>query len=385
MMQLYFDDSPTQSGHNIRGIGVYTRNLKEELQCIGTENEHFALTTSAQQANTIHYPYFDFFAPTLYNALPLHTRLLALLPKKIRNASKAFLDWLGLHTQVIVVTIHDVIPLEFPSAYPKGIKGSFYFWLQKRALGCIQGIVTDSMYSKQKIAEYFEVNCPIQVVPLAAGFNTSHIQPLPSIHDQSIAQLLPSIPNSYILYVGDINYNKNLPALIRSIAYIPDHIDLVLVGKNIRPQSIPEWDAITNAIESLPKNDQDRIRCITDIPKEGVATLAAIYACAEVYVQPSLSEGFGLPVLEAMFCKTPVVAADTGSLPEVVGTNGILVAPTPADLANGINQILQMSSTQKKKLVESAYSWAHSYSWQKTAQQTVDFYMKLHTLHVKKG
>jgi len=183
------------------------------------------------------------------------------------------------------------------------------------------------------------------------------------------------LPNQYVLYVGDINYNKNLPTLITALRELPKEISLVLVGKNTKPQDIPEWRAIEEAIDA---NDlKDRVLRVTDIKENAGETLAAIYQAATVYVQPSLYEGFGLPVLEAMQYRTPVVAADTSSLKEITKNYGVLVTPSSQGIADGVRSVLNTPKVQLDVQIQRASQWAGSFTWQKTAQKTIAVYKKI--------
>lgn len=358
-MQIYFDDSPTKTGHSIRGIGVYTRNLKAGLEkefanpdsAIGAD---WRLTDSKEQADLIHFPYFDLFWWTLPNSL--------LFPERLRQNQQS----------KIVVTIHDVIPLLFPDYYPVGIRGKIAIKLQKKKLQAVDHVITDSQASKDDIQKYLAYPAEkISIVPLAAGLDH------PFVSQEVIDKVIKKyhLPEKFMLYVGDINYNKNLPALISSLSKIPEEVKLVLVGKDTKPQDIPEWHAIENAINKHAA--QDRVIRVTNIAANAGETLAAMYQAATVYVQPSLYEGFGLPVLEAMQYRTPVVAANTSSLKEITKEYGTLVEPTVQGLADGVRSTLNTPKAQLDAQIQRAAQWAESFTWQKTAQKTIAVYQQL--------
>jgi glycosyltransferase involved in cell wall biosynthesis len=360
-MQIYLDDSPTKTGHSIRGIGVYTRNLKAGLQAEFSNSElvsDWKLTDQPDQADLIHIPYFDLFWSTLPNSLAVSPRLRNVFTK---NA-----------TQKYVVTIHDVIPLLFPEQYPVGIRGKLAFKFQKQKLQFVDHVITDSEASKNDIKKYLAYPSEnISIVPLAAGLDHPFVSK--EVMEKAINKY--NLPPNYVLYVGDINYNKNLPALISAFRELPNEIALVLVGKNTKPQDIPEWHAIEQAITS---NDlQNRVIRVTNIGENAGETLAAMYQAATVYVQPSLYEGFGLPVLEAMQYRTPVVAANTSSLKEITKEYGVLVKPTSQGIADGIRSILNIPKSQLDIQVQRAAQWAESFTWQKTAQKTIAVYQKV--------
>jgi glycosyltransferase involved in cell wall biosynthesis len=355
-MQIYLDDSPTKTGHSIRGIGVYTRNLKAGLLQEFANSDYsligdWHLTNNKAQADLIHFPYFDLFWSTLPNSL--------LLPEQLRKNQKS----------KIVVTIHDVIPLLFPDHYPVGARGKLAFKLQKQKLHAVDHVITDSLTSKNDIQQFLSYPAKqVSVVPLAAGLDH------PFVTQELIDNVIKKyrLPAKYVLYVGDINYNKNLPALVLALKKIPEEVKLVLVGKNIKPQDIPEWHAIETAISK--NNLQNRVIRVTNIGENEGETLAAIYQAATVYVQPSLYEGFGLPVLEAMQYRTPVVSANTSSLKEITKEYGTLVEPTTTGLADGVRTILNTPKAQLDAQIQRAAQWAESFTWQKTAQKTIAVY-----------
>lgn len=350
-MKIFLNKIDMQGGHEGRGIGVYTRLLERELSAL----ENVELVESAEAADLIHYPTFDLFFPTL----PFRGRK----PK--------------------VVTIHDVIPLEFKNHYPVGVKGMINHWRQSLSLARVKKVITDSTYSAEMIEQHLGVKRDkIAVVGLASSLEPSLVESILAQPDleERIAGLRAKyqLPARYLLYVGDINYNKNLPALIEALSSLPKDLGLAMVGKNIKPQAIPEWRAIEQALSKLAGDDAaSRVVMINDLPGSEAANLVRLYHGAAAYVQPSLSEGFGLPVLEAMACQTPVVATRAGSLPEVVGDFGLLANPTPTGLSQAINHLLLLPDYQRQRLVEAAADWAATFSWQETARQTAAVYQEV--------
>lgn len=327
----------------VRGIGVYTRQLAHFLEKTG-EVTLLPMGQKNTRADVIHYPFFDLFFPTL-----------------------PFAPW-----NKVVVTIHDVIPLLFPEHYPVGKRGTIAFKRQKIALKFVSMVITDSHASARDIEEHLGVDSSrIAVIPLAAQPNIER----PDQRVLNSARRKFTLPKQYCLYVGDINYNKNIPQLIKMLKFLPDSVSLVCVGKNFVEQDIPEWKAIETQIAL--SNVADRTHLIPSIPSDNNQLLSALYAQALCYVQPSLSEGFGLPVLEAMQCRTPVVSTNTGSLPEVCGEAAILVEPTAEAMAGGVSQIISASKTARQAIEKRGLLRAQDFSWEKTAAQTIAVYRKV--------
>lgn len=344
-MRILINVKPLSSGHAIRGVGMYTRFLTETLeQQAGIEVFRSGLTANPGKIDVVHYPFFDLF----FSTLPI------------------------LRLSKTVVTIHDVIPLLFPEHYPVGKRGKLAFASQKLALKTVSAVITDSEASKQDIITHLNVpEAKIFVVPLAAN------PYLKSVSDKELksARRKLKLPKKYILYVGDINYNKNVPQLIKALKYLPKDVKLVCLGKNFVEQDIPEWKAIE---AQLALSDvTDRVKFLTEVLSDDYDSLSAIYSGAEVYVQPSLYEGFGLPVLEAMRCKTPVVSTNNSSLAEIGGQVVEFAGEEAKELAKGISKVLDLSVTKRKAMVTKASTWEQQYSWQKTAKKTIKVYQSL--------
>ncbi len=344
VLNVLIDTSPLRNANAVRGVGMYTKLLIEELQ----KAEHIHLLSEKEAVNEridiVHYPFFDLFFPTL----------------PLRKKAKT------------IITIHDVIPLIFPHFYKPGVKGTLNFFRQQFVAQQADAIITDSLASQKDIVRFLHIREEkVFVVPLAGN---------PSIHQAAEKEVVAArrkyhVPEKYILYVGDINYNKNIPQLIKACKFLPTDIHLVCVGKNFTAQKIPEWKAIDTQIAL--SNVADQLHFITDIGADGNETLSALYSGALAYVQPSLYEGFGLPVLEALQCGTPVVCSQNSSLIEVGDKYVQFVEPTAESLAEGIKNILALPQTERKKIADSGKKWAETFSWQKTAQKTTDVYQSV--------
>lgn len=345
-IKVLVDTSPLDTLHAIRGIGTYTRFLVETL----THRKDVTLYRSGQEKSAeftpdlVHYPYFDLF----FSTLPM------------------------VRSKPTVVTIHDVIPLIFPAYYPPGIKGKARYIKQKFALQTVEAIITDSQASKQDIQKHLGVpEKKIHVVYLAA--NPEIKKPDDVIINRVRREY--HLPKNYILYVGDINYNKNIPQLIKAARSLDRHIKLVCVGKNFKSQNIPEWQWIET---QLALSDvEDKVRFIPDIQGNASEELSAIYSEALCYVQPSLYEGFGLPVLEAMQCFTPVVSTHNSSLTEVGGEEVVYVDSDAESITEGINEVLGWSKAKRQERTRAAYNWSQQFSWTKAAAQTVTVYRQV--------
>lgn len=332
------------AGSGPRGIDVYTRKLSEH---ISKALPHESLIVSRDQkgkvpVNLVHYTFFDPFFLTLWGKAP--------------------------KTTPYVVTVHDLIPLRFPEHFPSGLRGKLKYQLQKIALKRAAAIITDSEASKTDIAKYIAYPKErIHVVPLAAGSVGATVALGKAITKEY------SLPSSYILYVGDINWNKNVVGLINAFSNIKDNkTALVLVGKAFTGSVMtPELRAIDDAIEHSPK--KQLIKKLGFLPTHH---LSAIYKGATLYVQPSWYEGFGFPVIEALSQGTPVLSSNCGSLPEVGGEYVHYFDPNNNDELTAKLQELISNNTLRNKYQEAGITWSKKFSWKNVAEETLRVYEK---------
>lgn len=337
--------NPPLSGHYHRGTGIYTDELYEHLK--KNDNVSVDLINISDNLNLydlVHYPYFDPFFLTL-------------------PFSKS---------KPTVVTVHDLIPFRFPRKFPRGIKGEIKWQIQKKSLISTQAVITDSESSKKDIVKY--VHYPserIHVIYLGAG---EEFKPAKSDTDFAETRKKLALPEKYLLYVGDINYNKNIEGLLMTFKeiwkVIPD-LHLVLVGKGFVNLS-PQLAIINDLIRSLGLSQ--KVKKYSNLKTR---ELVIVYNLAEVYLQLSFAEGFGLPVLEAMSCAVPVVVADNTSLKEVVGSAAVLVDPNNTEnIIRGIMKILT-DKNKRKRLIQAGLERARNFSWEKCAEETVEVYKKV--------
>lgn len=168
----------------------------------------------------------------------------------------------------------------------------------------------------------------------------------------------------YVLGVGTLEPRKNLPRLVEAFASLPDAVRgdrvLALAGP-------PGWE--TDATVAAARRHSDVVRPLGFVPD---ADLPALYRGADLFAYPSLYEGFGLPVLEAMSSGTPVLTSSISSLPEVAGDAAVYVDPTDtADIAAGLERAL--SDTElRSRLVEAGIQRARRFSWSRCGSETLD-------------
>lgn len=327
-MKLFIDTRSTRNANAGRGVGQYTRMLIEAMRLYSDIH----LVDSTREADVVHYPFFDLFFLTLPVIKPRPT----------------------------VVTIHDVIPLLYPREYPKGIRGTIKQYLQTASLRGVSKIVTDSQTSTTDvIKQLHQPEEKVETVYLAADprFSPASNREIEStLHHFGLYQ-------PYLLYVGDINYNKNLPDLFTMVSRTKKPIDLVMVSKAMsrtNPAAIHLW----NMVDDLGIGD--RLRVLTDVPYDDLTMMRSIYSAATWYVQPSLYEGFGLPILEAQACGCPVITSMGGSLAEVAGKSCLKF-----DLSD-----TALIESDRAPHIELGFENLKRFSWKKTAEQMTRIYQQ---------
>ena len=268
-----------------------------------------------------------------------------------------------------IVTIHDCIHLKFPQYLPNRI-ASLYAWSQlwiavKRA----QAIITVSEHSKNDIAELLNVpREKISVIPNA--ISNRFATKLANEFLAGIKKRL-QLERPFIMYSGNIKPHKNITTLINAFKQVQlrghNDIELLIVGHHGADRA-----PLEKQVQQLGL--QERVRFLGIQSEEH---LAGLYQLAELFVLPSLYEGFGLSPLEAMASGTPVVASNVASLPEVLGKAAFFVDPRDAgSIADGITAILD-NEVLRSDLIAKGRSRAQTFSWRRTAQQIYRVYNQI--------
>ncbi|MCR4407869.1 MAG: glycosyltransferase family 4 protein [Anaerolineae bacterium] len=265
-----------------------------------------------------------------------------------------------------VVTVHDLIPLLLP-AYRGDPLVRLYTWLVSHSARQAKAILTDSVASQQDIVHHLRIP-PERVHPVLLAAD-ERFHPVEDPEILTTIRRKYALPERYFLYLGGFDWRKNVSTILQAFAEfnrqqaVDDPVYLVLAGR-IPTQHTdffpdPRWIARKLGIE-------ERVVFTGWVADEDKP---ALYSSALAFVFPSWYEGFGLPPLEAMACGIPVIASDRGSLPEVVGEGGILVAP---DNVMGLAEAMVhlSSGVLRDTLREKALAQAARFSWRKTAEET---------------
>jgi glycosyltransferase involved in cell wall biosynthesis len=263
----------------------------------------------------------------------------------------------------VVVTIHDLAFLEYPEQYPR---------LQRRYLKAMTSasarrstrVITVSNFTRTDVAARLGVD-ESKIVSIPNGVSEEFL-PLQQTAELTRFREDKRLPAEFLLFIGTLQPRKNLVGLLRAYARLDgeNRLPLYVVGGE-------GW------MYSDIFDEVNRLGISKEVHFPGYAaseTLPLWYSAATAFIYPSFYEGFGLPVLEAMACGTPVITSNRTSLPEVVGDAGILVDPgDPDDMANAIRRMLA-DTAFRETLARKGQTQAQRYTWQRTARETAAVY-----------
>ncbi|MEJ2264727.1 MAG: glycosyltransferase family 1 protein [Anaerolineales bacterium] len=253
-----------------------------------------------------------------------------------------------------VVTIHDLSVIDHPEWFDKRFS-AWYRYMLPRLSARSRLVITDSMYSKIRIMRAFRISeSKIRVIP--CGVDTEFFRPR-THSEQAVARRKYGLSDAYILFTGSLVRRKNLGRLISAFSKMEEAftpLRLAIVGASGGSFRELELGETSRRVDWLGYVDDG------DLP--------AIYSGAKAFILPSIYEGFGLTVLEAMACGVPVIAARSTALPDVVGNAGLLVNPfSVEEIARAISNLLG-DADLRRALIRKGLERAQSFSWDRTAK-----------------
>ena len=267
-----------------------------------------------------------------------------------------------------IMTIYDLIPFLFPGLC-KNINSKYFYNYMKSNAERADIIITISEYSKKEIIKLLKISEEkIKIVP--AGIDILKYSKNNSMHEIKNIIDKYKLPSKFILYLGALEPRKNIPNIILGFSkYKEERVDsdikLVIAGKKAW-----QYENIFKTYE-LSKYKKDII--FTDYIDEKDKVI--LYKMAKLFIFPSLYEGFGMPVLEAMASGTPVITSNNSSLPEVVGEAGILVNPNSIiEISRAIAKILDGEEDYINDLIAKGKEQAKKFTWENSTKLLEDIY-----------
>lgn len=352
------------------GIGVYIAQLLEYLFKIDHRNEYF-LFFNTERSEIFHPPRHGIkVVPVNVPHYSLSEQLLfprILWPHHLDIMHFTHFNAPMLYRRRSVVTIHDLTIKFFPGKKVTSPLARLGYHLTLRSIvKRSKKIISVSEHTKQDLLHLYNLDSEkIRVIHL--GVNPRfHV--ISDEHLRSEFRKTNGLELPYLLYTGNWRDHKNLVNLIGAFAILKrkfhlPHI-LVITGKDD-----PWYPEVKR--EVTKEHLEGQVRFTGIIPFED---LPLLYNCADLYVFPSLYEGFGLPALESFACGIPVCAAKTSSLPEVCGDAAVYFNPRdPKDIAEIVASVLSDES-KKEELRQKGFERIQLFSWEKTARMTLEVY-----------
>jgi glycosyltransferase involved in cell wall biosynthesis len=316
----------------LAGAGRYTHNILRELIALDSENEYIFFVASRAAE---HFAYASRNITRVCIALPASSAVRIayeqlVLPLQLSRHKVGLLftpsvaipiAWRGKR----VTVIYDMIAEHRAVTKYTPLRSAYVRWMSRYSARTSVAVITNAETSRREIAHYAQV--PLEKIALA------YSAPDPALHPireaETLAQVRESygLPEQFVLYLGTLEPGKNLPRLIRAYARMRrEHPELEhhLVIAGARGWRVAELE------REIQRSDAEGFQLLGFVQNED---LAALYSLADLFVYPSLYEGFALPPVEAMACGTPVVVSNVSALPEILGEPatgkmaGLLVSP----------------------------------------------------------
>jgi glycosyltransferase involved in cell wall biosynthesis len=264
-----------------------------------------------------------------------------------------------------VVTIHDCIHLRFPRQLPNPAAAVYARLMMRRAVRAADRVIAVSQATRADLIELVGADGgKIEVIP--HGCDPFFFEPV-SPEELDRVRRKHGLERPFLLSVTNIKPHKNLKRLLQAFGQLhrdyPD-LELVIAGGSLQRHPDLEMVCAECAVG-------ERVRSLGFLPKD---ELRALYKMAQIFVFPSLYEGFGLPPLEAMACGTAVVASRSSAIPEVVGHSGLLVNPFRVDaIAEAVRSLLENDSF-RRALGAQGRRRAREFDWDEAARRVLSVY-----------
>ncbi len=358
--------------HNTTGLGNYSRDLVAILSTFYPENSYKLYNPKPGKKSlftpgeSVEEKLPESFKNKLFNK---YWRRKNVVKDLVRDNIEIFHGLsgeipIGLQEKNIksVVTIHDLIFLRYPEFYTR-IDRSIYKKKFQHAVKEADVVIAVSDQTRQDIIKFLEVD-ESKIIVIYQGCQKEFKQ---LYKPEAIQQMLQkfALPQDYILNVGTVESRKNILSAVKAIKDIDTH--LVIVG----------------SITSYGKKVQEYIRSqkmeqkVTFLKGLSTYELALLYQGATIFVYPSIFEGFGIPIIEALFSKTPVITTNYGCFPEAGGPDSIYVDPNSVNqLSRAITDLLN-DPAKRKSIAESGYQYVQKFNDDIIASEIITVYKNL--------
>ncbi|MFC2160220.1 glycosyltransferase family 4 protein [Acidobacteriota bacterium] len=371
-MRIGFDIRPFL--RQATGVGIYYKNLLFSLARIDSKNQYYLFSSSYK--DRFHQEELPPFAQSEFRDARYPVKLMNFLWQRLEwpPLDKFFNTELDLTHSPIplllptkgkkIVTVYDLFFMDFPEFVQGETRKSFTQRIEN-SLQRADGILVISQFVKDQIMDRFFLNeDKIKVVYLGVdpGFSNK-----PSVPQTEIVKNKYGLPSRFLLFVGDIEPRKNLGKLIEALEFMQKKsydIPLVIVGK--------EGMAYQNLVKKIEDSQlQSKVMFLNYLPD---GDLKILYRLASCLVFPSLCEGFGLPLVEAMASGCPLVISRASALPEIALNAALYFHPEDSEEMAGQIMTVLNDEDLRKNLIEKGNQRVLDFSWTQTAENTLNFY-----------
>ncbi len=358
------------AGKQDGGPETYERHLVENIAKIDRNNEYHVFCFNQEATASIQISQDNFKFHTLWpnsRWLSLPVSLPICLAKSDVSLYHATFIPTPFSPVPCVFTMHDVSPFTHPHFYPKKIRRRLTALLRS-GLEKSKHIICISQNCLETTADYFSISKERMSV-VHHGVNPE-LKPMEKSQAFAIVHAAYNIHEPFLLYLGKLEARKNIAGILEAYhqyqCETPNPYKLVLAGRRF-------WDlhGIDETIDRLGL--RENVLELGYIPQEHVA---ALYSAAEVFLFPTLWEGFGFPVLEAMACGTPVITSAVSCLPEIAGDAAIFVDPADTEEIAAAIQTICTHPEIQDDLSQKGLERVREFSWEKTAKETISAYEK---------
>ena len=369
-MKIGFDGK--RAFHNATGLGNYSRDLLKILAAYFSDNEYYVYNTKPKKIDRLSgfqnliekLPESAFWkkfssvwrqGPILKqlkkDQIELYHGLSGEIPRGIEKS--------GIPS---VVTIHDLIFVRYPELY-SFFDRKIHFNKFKYAAENADKVIAISEQTKNDIIEFLGIEA-FKIEVIYQGCHNIFKEEVTEVEKSRVKEKF-NLPENFILNVGTIEERKNLLSVVKSIKNLETH--LVVIGRKTG-----YYQTVLKYIED--NNLNNRVHFL-----EGVALneLATIYQMADIFVYPSIFEGFGIPIIEALYSKTPVITSKGGVFPEAGGPNSCYVDPNNTDeFSKAIENILNDESL-RNNMVEKGHTFVQKFNDDVIADNIMQLYRSI--------
>ena len=375
-MRIGFDAK--RAAQNKTGLGNYSRFVIEGLSRFYPDNQYLLYIPNPKRSHllgdlkqrnncTIKYP-----NNTIWRKLSFIWRVVSIkkqLQKDQIDICHGLSNELPIRIKKLkniksIVTIHDLIFLRYPEFY-KRIDRKIYAFKFKKACRVADSIIAVSECTKRDIVDFFGI-APEKITVIYQGCDKS-FQQLASNEVKDKARELYQLPEKYLLYVGSIESRKNLKLIVEALTKTQCDLPLIAIGKHT-----PYADEVQQYINEQGLNE--RVKMLHNVD---FTYFPAIYQMASIFIYPSFFEGFGIPILEALYSRIPVIGATGSCLEEAGGPNSIYVNPTDAnEMATAIDRIMQ-DEKLRQQMIDNGVEYANMFNQERLSRLMMEHYKTL--------